>query len=275
MASIEDDIPANDIDPALSGRRFVGKTVFITGAQDRGIGAATARRMGAEGAAIAIGSLVKPERLLKHAERLGYAAEWWEMDVREPESVTAALAATMIRFGRLDVLVNNAGLDTAAPLESFAEDEWLAILRVNLEGAIRCTRLALPHLTRPGGVIVNVASALGIGGNAGYSVYSASKAGLIGFTTSLGWELAPQRIRVVGVGPGMVHSPMTHRKGERLKPEVWDKIHEVHPLGMGRPDDVAPVIAFLASEDARWVTGVTLPVGWAPHFLVPDAMIRD
>jgi 3-oxoacyl-[acyl-carrier protein] reductase len=126
-------------------------------------------------------------------------------------------------------------------------------------------------LSAPGGVIVNIASALALGGCAGFAVYSASKAGLVGFTQSLAWELAPKGIRVVGLAPGLVHTPMVHKHIAHLTPEVWAQVEACHPLGIGRPDDVAAAVAFLASSDARWITGVTLPLGWAPHYPLPTA----
>ena len=102
-----------------------------------------------------------------------------------------------------------------------------------------------------------------------FPVYGASKAGLIGFTQSLAWELATKGIRVVAVAPGLVHTPMIHKHAAHLTPEIWAKIEACHPLGMGRPDDVAAAVAFLASSDARWITGITLPLGWAYHYPLP------
>jgi NAD(P)-dependent dehydrogenase (short-subunit alcohol dehydrogenase family) len=195
--------------------------------------------------------------------------------VTKADDIARAIDQCLEDFGKIDVLVNNAGVELAQPLEKFTGDEWRALLDVNLSGAIAVSKAVLPHLAQPGGVIVNIASALGLAGCAGFSVYSASKAGLIGFTQSLAWELAPQGIRVVAVAPGLVHTPMVHKHVEKLTPDVWQQIEACHPLGMGRPDDVAAAVAFLASSDARWITGITLPLGFAQHFPLPTQAMMD
>lgn len=175
----------------------------------------------------------------------------------------------MEEFGKIDILVNNAGVEIARPFHKFTEQQWRQLLAVNLDGAIAMTHAVLGRLTEPGGVVINIASALGLGGCAGFSIYSASKAGLIGFTQSLAWELAPRRIRVVAVAPGLVHTPMIHKHIEHLSPEDRKQVEACHPLGIGSPHDVASAVAFLASEEARWITGVTLPLGWSQHYPLP------
>jgi 3-oxoacyl-[acyl-carrier protein] reductase len=249
--------------------RFAGKVALITGASDRGIGGEIAVRLAREGAAVALVSRRVPERLFKKVNRFEHGAVHTVGDVTKTADVQRAVDDCMGEFGKIDIVVNNAGVEVARPLEQFGEEEWRQLLDVNLHGAIAVTRAALSVLSSPGGVIVNIASALGLGGCAGFSVYSASKAGLIGFTQSLAWELAPKGVRVVAVAPGLVHTPMIHKHVEHLTPEIWAKIEACHPLGMGRPDDVAAAVAFLASADARWITGVTLPLGWAYHYPLP------
>jgi 3-oxoacyl-[acyl-carrier protein] reductase len=258
-----------------SSGRFVGKVALITGAGDRGIGGEIAVRLASEGAAIAAISRHEPGRLLKKLKRFNQGAVHTLGDVTKRDDVARAIDDCLEEFGKIDVVVNNAGVEVASPLESFGEDAWRAVLDVNLAGAIAVSKAALQHLSQPGGVIVNIASALGIGGCPGFSVYSASKAGLIGFTQSLAWELAPQGIRVVAVAPGLVHTPMVHKHAEKLTPEVWKQIEACHPLGMGRPDDVAAAVAFLASSDARWITGITLPLGWAQHYPLPTHAMME
>lgn len=249
--------------------RFAGKVALVTGASDRGIGGEIAVRLAREGAGIAIISRQAPQRLLKKVNRFGHGVVHTVGDVTQAADVQKSIDECMGEFGKIDVVVNNAGVEVARPLEQFDPAEWRQLLEVNLQGAIAVTQAALPVLSAPGGVVVNIASALGLGGCPGFSVYSASKAGLIGFTQSLAWELAPKGIRVVAVAPGLVHTPMIHKHVEHLTPEIWGKIEACHPLGMGRPDDVAAAVAFLASADARWITGVTLPLGWAYHYPLP------
>jgi 3-oxoacyl-[acyl-carrier protein] reductase len=251
--------------------RFSGQVALVTGASDRGIGGEIALRLASEGAAVAMISRREPSRLLKKLGRFEQGVVHTLGDVTQADDVRRAIDDCMEEFGKIDVVVNNAGVEAACPLETIADDQWRAILEINLNGAIAVTKAALPHIAQPGGVIVNVASALGLAGCAGFSAYSASKAGLIGFTQSLAWELAPQGIRVVAIAPGLVHTPMVHKHIDKLTPQVWNQIEACHPLGMGRPEDVAAAVAFLASSDARWITGVTLPLGWAPHYPLPTA----
>lgn len=253
----------------LPAGRFEGKVALITGASDRGIGGEIAVRLASEGAAVAIISRREPTRLLKKLGRYPAGAVHTAGDVTRSDDIQRAIDDCLGEFGKLDIVVNNAGVEVASPLAKFSDADWRALLDVNLHGAIAVTKAALPHLAQPGGVVVNIASALGLAGCPGFSVYSASKAGLIGFTQSLAWELAPQGIRVVAVAPGLVHTPMVHKHVEKLTPEVWQQVEACHPLGMGRPDDVAAAVAFLASSDARWITGITLPLGWAQHYPLP------
>ncbi|HEX5103866.1 MAG TPA: SDR family oxidoreductase [Pirellulaceae bacterium] len=255
------------------GGRFDGKVALITGASDRGIGGEIAVRLAREGAAVAMISRREPGRLLKKLSRFPGGAVHTLGDVTKGDDIERAIEACVDEFGKIDVLVNNAGVEAASPLEAASDDQWRALLEVNLSGAIAVTKAALPVMVQPGSAIINIASALGIGGCAGFSVYSASKAGLIGFTQSLAWELAPQGIRVVALAPGLVHTPMVHKHVEKLTPDVWRQIEACHPLGMGRPADVAAAVAFLASDEARWITGVTLPLGWAPHYPLPSGAL--
>lgn len=266
--------PAQSVEAAPKGR-FEGKVALVTGASDRGIGGAIAERLAREGASVSLLSLQEPSRLIKCLQRLEQPARWRACDVTKLDDVQSGVADCLATFGKLDILVNNAGVEFAKPLAEFTEDEWRDLLDVNLNGAIRMTRACLSHLTSPGGVIVNVASALALGGCPSFSIYSASKAGLVGFSQSLAWELAPRRVRVNCVAPGLVETPMTFRHIQHRTKEVQAQVDAVHPLGTGSPHDVASAVTFLASEDARWITGVTLPVGWAYNYLLPHGQFMS
>jgi 3-oxoacyl-[acyl-carrier protein] reductase len=249
--------------------RFSHKTALITGASDHGIGGAVASRLASEGAAVVLASRTEPKRLLDQLQRRHRLFEYLCCDITCEEQVRAAVAACQARFGTVDVLVNNAGVEHVRRLEDLDDATLMEIINTNLVGSIRMARAVLPHLRSPGGVIVNVSSALSLAGCAGFSIYSASKAGLNGFTQSLAWELAPRGIRVVAVAPGVVLTNMSAKYSEQLSPQAVHKLRESHPLDVGLAGDVAAAVSFLASVEARWITGVTLPMGWAPSLLLP------
>ncbi|HEX5102410.1 MAG TPA: SDR family oxidoreductase [Pirellulaceae bacterium] len=264
-------VPSPSAEPA----RFTGKVALVTGARDRGIGGEIALRLAREGAALALISRHESDKLLKKLGKLKARVVHIIGDITKLDDIDRLIGECLAQFGRLDVVVNNAGVELAKSLADFDDSQWRELLNINLSGSIAVTKAALPHLQKPGGAIVNIASALGLAGCRGFSIYSASKAGLIGFTQSLAWELAPQGVRVVALAPGLVYTPMIHKHISQLTPEVMAEIEACHPLGVGRPDDVAAAVAFLASEDARWITGITLPLGWAPHYPLPTWRVMD
>ena len=250
-------------------RRFDGKVAVVTGVGERGIGAAIAERLADEGAALALLWKDPPGRVLSRLKRRGGSFVDCECDVTQQADVDRAIDACMSQFGQIDVLINNAGVEGAATLDDLPDRVWETAIAVNLTGAMRMARAVLPFLPDREGVIVNIASALGIAGCGTFSAYSASKAGLVGFTQSLAAELAPKGQRAVCVAPALVHTPMLHRHIDRQTPEVLQQIEACHPLGVGAPQDVAAAVAFLASDEARWITGITLPLGWLPTFSLP------
>ncbi len=241
--------------------RLEGKTALVTGGAS-GIGAATARRLAAEGARVAIGDLNEQGAREIASELDGFG---FVLDVADAESVRAGVAAAVREIGEIDVLVNNAGTDRFAFFVNTDEQLWDFVLGVNLRGVLAVTHAVLPAMQeRRAGVIVNVASEAGRVGSQGSVVYSAAKAGVIGFTKAIAREAARYRVRCNAVAPGPIETPLLNAApamlgeiGERLKKGMVDA------TAMGRsgePGEVAAAIAFLASDDASYVTGQTLNV---------------
>ena len=241
--------------------RLEGKTAFVTGGAS-GIGAATARRLAAEGARVGIGDLDAEAAAEVASEIDGFACA---LDVADAGSARGAVAATVEQLGEIDVLVNNAGTDRFAFFVNTDEELWDFVLGVNLRGVLAVTHAVLPSMQqRRSGAIVNVASEAGRVGSQGSAVYSAAKAGVIGFTKAIAREAARYRVRCNAVAPGPIETPLLNAApamlgeiGERLKAAM------VNATALGRsgqPEEVAATIAFLASDDAAYVTGQTLGV---------------
>jgi 3-oxoacyl-[acyl-carrier protein] reductase len=184
-------------------------------------------------------------------------------DVTDAEQVGGMFREVLDGFGRLDVLVNNAGVTRDSLLVRMTEEQWRTVLEVNLTGAFLCTRAAAKAMLRQrSGRIINMASVVGVMGNAGQGNYSASKAGLIGLTKSAARELAPRGITVNAVAPGFIVSPMT----DKLSDDARKNLSSMIPLGrLGQPEDVAEVVGFLASPAAGYVTGQVLKVDGGMH----------
>lgn len=240
--------------------RFDGYAVLITGA-GRGIGEATARRLAAEGARVLVTDL-DGERAATAAESIradGLAAESLPCDVGERAAVEAAVAHAVARFGRLDILVNNAlSCRPDTPLiEDYPDHDWARDLDITLGGAFRCIRAAMPHLAAADGrgSVVNIGSVNGEQ-DFGHHAYSAAKAGLASLTRTLAGQCAARGVRANLIAPGTVDTPNWHGREASLR-----RAAPHYPLGrVGRPEDIAAAVAFLASSDASWITGVTLPV---------------
>ncbi|MFJ3694978.1 SDR family NAD(P)-dependent oxidoreductase [Streptomyces sp. NPDC090052] len=239
-------------------RRFEGYAVLITGA-GRGIGAATARRFTDEGARVLVTDL-DGDRAEKTAAALPGALPF-TCDVTDRSAVEAAVAYAVGEFGALDVLVNNAyACSPDAPLFEDEDDEsWHRDLDATLSGAFRVSRAAMPHLAAAGGrgAIVSVGSVNGAQ-DFGNHAYSAAKAGLTSLTRTLAGHAAPRGVRVNLVAPGTIHTDVWAARGVEA---TLEQAAKHYPLGrVGVPEDIAAAIAFLASRDAAWITGVTLPV---------------
>jgi 2-hydroxycyclohexanecarboxyl-CoA dehydrogenase len=245
----------------LQPMRFEGKTALVTGGAS-GIGAATARRLAAEGARVAIGDIAEREASEVAAELDGFGCR---LDVADRASVGEAVTLIEERLGPIDVLVNNAGTDRFAFFINTDEELWDLVLGVNLRGTLAVTHAVLPGMQeRRSGSIVNVASEAGRVGSPGSVVYSSAKAGVIGFTKAIAREAARYRVRCNAVAPGPIETPLLNAAplmlgelGERLKRAMIEST----ALGRsGQPEEVAAAIAFLAGEDAAYVTGQTLGV---------------
>ncbi len=236
-----------------------GKVALVTGAA-RGIGQATALKLAAEGADLALCDLQKDWIAETEAKvrELGRRAESFAMDVSNSDDVNRAVAEVEKAFGRIDVLVNNAGITKDGLLMRMSEDDWDAVLDINLKGAFLCTKaVSRIMMKQRSGAIVNVASIIGLIGNPGQCNYSASKGGLIAFTKTVAKELAARNVRANAVAPGFISTKMT----ESLPEDVQKRMLENIPLKrFGSPEDVANVIAFLAGDEAAYVSGQVLTV---------------
>lgn len=233
---------------------------LVTGGS-RGIGRAVATRLAADGFRVVVGFLsraAEAAETVRLVSARGSEAVAVGGDVRRPETGTRLVAEAVGRWGRLDAVVNNAGISRDRRVASLTDDDWAAVLDVDLTGAFHVVRPAVEHLgASERATIVNVASIVGLNGNAGQAAYAAAKGGLIALTKALARELAPAGITVNAVAPGFVLTDMTLG----LDADVMAANLEATPLGRaGEPEDVAAAVSFLCSPDARFVTGAVLPV---------------
>jgi meso-butanediol dehydrogenase / (S,S)-butanediol dehydrogenase / diacetyl reductase len=237
-----------------------GRVAVVTGGA-RGIGAATAAALAATGASVVIAD-VEVEAGQATARDLN--CDFVEADVSRAADVDALMRAAAQRLGRLDVLVNNAGIVLAKSALDTSEEEWDRVLAVNLKGAWLCARAAAPLMARGGGgSIVNVASNAGLVGFPNAAAYCASKGGLAHLTKALALDLAPLGIRVNAVCPGHTRTPMAESfVAAQADPETFlaDFVGRQHPLGrMAEPEEIARSIRFLAGDEASFITGAVLP----------------
>jgi meso-butanediol dehydrogenase/(S,S)-butanediol dehydrogenase/diacetyl reductase len=257
--------------------RFEGKVVIVTGAGS-GIGAATAKRFLQEGAAVVLNGR-RENKLEETAHVFRSDAVLIDSgDISQREYVFGLVKRTIRRFNRIDVLVNNAAVSALGPFGTTPEEEWHRVMRTNVDGVFYAIRAALPHLLESKGSIVNVSSVSGLGGDWYQSFYNASKGAVSNLTRSLALELAPHGVRINAVNPSLTMTEMTaaFQQHQPLMEKVLDRI----PLGRGaRPEEIASVIAFLASDDASFVNGVNLPVDGGVTAsngqLNPTAFLKD
>jgi 3-oxoacyl-[acyl-carrier protein] reductase len=238
---------------------FEGKIAVVTGAA-RGIGQAIAYNLAAKGADLVLCD-IKAEWLAETAEgveKLGRKASCFELDVTDAAAVQNVFNDIAAQTGRIDILINNAGITRDGLLMRMSEEDWDAVLTVNLKGTFACTKaVSRIMMKQRSGAIVNVASIIGIMGNAGQANYAASKGGVIAFTKSVAKELASRNIRVNAVAPGFIASKMTDALSEDVKNKMLDAI----PLSrFGQPEDVANLVSFLAGDESAYITGVVINI---------------
>lgn len=236
-----------------------GKTAIVTGAA-QGIGRAIAESLAQAGADIVVADL-DPGRSLETigaVEKLGRKALNLKVNVADSNDAKAMVEQVVKAWGKIDILVNNAGITRDGLLLRMKEEDWNLVLQINLNGTFNCTKAVLQPMTKQRyGRIVNIASIVGVIGNAGQANYSASKAAVIGFTKTVGREYASRNVTVNAVAPGFIDTAMTHG----LPTDVKDTLLKQIPLGrLGTPGDVAAAVRFLVSEEAAYITGHILHV---------------
>jgi 3-oxoacyl-[acyl-carrier protein] reductase len=240
------------------------KVALITGAS-QGIGRDTALALAQAGAKVAVAARneEKLASLVSEIESAGGAALAVKMDVADGEQVKAGFKQVLDKFGRLDILVNNAAITRDGLSMRMKQDDWEAVLKTNLTGAHLCIQQALSTMMRArAGRIINISSVVAQSGNAGQANYVAAKAGLIGLTKAVAIEIASRNVTVNAVAPGFIETPMTDVLSDKVKEELKTRI----PLGrMGSPRDVAAAIVFLASDEAAYITGHVLNVNGGMH----------
>jgi len=239
---------------------FKDKVVLITGAS-QGIGKATALKFAEENATLAINDIEGQEEQLKELkneiEKMGGKANYYLADVANYEEVEKMIQSIKNDLGKLDVLINNAGICRDKTLAKMTKEDWQKVIDIDLTGVFNCTKAALALIVNNRGKIINVSSLVGIRGNFGQTNYAAAKAGIIGFTKSLAKEVGRFGVTVNAIAPGFIETNLTQKMPEEIK----GMVKKFTPLGrFGKPEEVAFLITFLASEKADFITGSVVSI---------------
>jgi NAD(P)-dependent dehydrogenase (short-subunit alcohol dehydrogenase family) len=246
--------------------RFKDQGALVTGGAS-GIGREVALAFGAEGAHVAVADIDHKgvESTVAEVRSRGGSAHAFTLDVTDAASVSAFVSAATSRLGRIDILVNSAGIREIKPVLELPLEEWNRVMSVNITGVFLCSQAFARHLVNAGkrGAIVNLASTLGVVAAPNRAAYTASKHAVVGLTKEMAMELGDKGIRVNAVGPGVVRTPLTERYFQDA--EYAQRVRDLHVLGRwGEPQEIAKAILFLASDDASFITGTTLVIdgGW-------------
>lgn len=239
-----------------------GKTAIVTGGSS-GIGKAIATEYVEEGADVVIANRTESTGNAV-ADELG--CTFVQTDVREYEQVETLVETAVDQFGKLDVMVNNAGIASETPVTEMDLDEWRTVVRTDLDGVMHGTKAALPYLEETDGCIINTASIYGLVGGRGAAAYSAAKGGVVNFTQQVAVDYAEEGVRVNSICPGFVETPMTEELLETDR--FYNYVRNNTPMNRpAQPEEIAPLAVFLASDGAKYMTGANVPIdgGWTAH----------
>ncbi len=238
---------------------LTGEIALVTGGS-RGIGKAISIALAKANATVVVNSIDEEEAIsvANEIQSFGINAVAFKADISNPAEVESMVQHIQEKLGKITILINNAGITKDGLLMRMKEEDWDAVLNINLKGTYNCTKACIKDMIKQRkGNIVNISSVVGISGNAGQTNYAASKAGVIGFSKSLAKEVGNRGIRVNAVAPGFIDTVMT----EKLTQDMVNKIKEQIPLGtLGAPEDVADLVLFLVSPSAKYITGEVIKV---------------
>ena len=237
--------------------QFSEKIALVTGA-GRGIGRSIAEKLAADGATVICADVMDCDETVEGITTAGGKAEGMVLNVTDGEAAEAAVREITEKHGRIDILVNNAGITRDQLLIRMKPEDWRSVLEINLDGVFNVTQpVAKVMMRQRSGTVINIASVVGLMGNAGQTNYSASKAGLIGLTKSLAREMGPRGVTVNAIAPGFIRTPMTEKLNDVQREAL---LKSVAIPRLGEPEDIAEAVAFLAGPGASYITGTVVNV---------------